>query len=52
MGKNAIYTQQKRVNFLFFAECAYYFPQDASKYAGHEKILYESGFGQLCKTNC
>ncbi len=25
-----------------------YFPQDAGKYTGYEKILYGSGFGQLC----
>ena len=26
-----------------------YFPQDAGKYTGYEKILYGSGFGRLCR---
>ena len=28
-----------------------YFPQDAGKYTGYEKILYGSGFELLCITS-
>ena len=29
-----------------------YFPPDVDKYNRYEKILYSSGFGQLCRRLC